>query len=578
MKIWYKYLKPHLKYFILGPICIIVEVIGEILMPKYLAMIINNSATSGIDYSIKITLLMVLTALLMMAGGVGGAYFGTKASVYFGSDLRADVYQKVQKFSFTNIDKFSTGSLITRLTNDIRQIQNFINTLLRICLRAPGMMIGSLIMAILIQPKLSVVFLVSIPMVVIFVIFIILIGLPRFTRLQNKIDNLNNRIQENIINARVVKSFVRENFEINKFYETNNDLKQAGLSAMGVMILLSPVMTLILNFTIIAVIWFGGGLVIAESNAMPIGDLSAFIAYCNQILMSLMMITMIIVMSSRSIASSKRIKEVLMENIDIIDDDITKHDLIITKGEIEFKNVSFSYYKNSAKKVLDNINLKIPADTTVGIIGATGSGKTTLVSLITRLYAIDEGEILIDGVNINNYSLASLREKVGMVLQQNQLFSGTIIDNLKWGNKDASEAEIRHAAIISQADKFIRDFPNGYQTIINKGGVNVSGGQKQRLCIARALLKNPKILIFDDSTSAVDTATEALIKAAYQAELKNATKIIIAQRISSVKDADMIYVLNDGRIVGSGNHEKLLQNCKEYQEIYNSQIQKKEVK
>jgi len=543
MKIWGKYIKKHKKYFILGPIFIISEVIGEVLMPKYLAMIINNSASNSSSYSIKITALMVLTAVLMMAGGVGGAYFASKASVYFASDLRADIYTKVQKFSFTNLDKFTSGSLTTRLTNDIRQIQNFINSLLRICLRAPGMMIGSLIMAIIMQPSLSLVFAVSIPLVVVFVVFIIVKGLKSFTNLQTKIDNLNNNIQENVVNSRVVKSFVREDFEIKKFLTTNNQLKDAGLEAMGYMILLSPVMTLILNLTIVAVIWFGSGLIISE-NTMSIGNLSAFIMYCNQILMSLMMITMIIVMSSRSIASSKRIKEVLNEKIDISDNDGKFNEMKVENGQVEFKNVSFSYNKDNGEKVLTNINIKINAKSSVGIIGSTGSGKTTLVSLISRLYDVDAGEVLIDGVNVKDYSLKNLRDGVGTVLQKNLLFSGSIEDNLKWGSKDASQEDIDWATKIAQADKFIKTFKDGYQTIIDQGGTNVSGGQKQRLCIARTLLKKPKILIFDDSTSAVDTATERNIKEMLKKDLKDVTKIIIAQRINSVKDLDQKILTN----------------------------------
>jgi ATP-binding cassette subfamily B protein len=577
MKSWSKYIKPHLKYFILGPICIVIEVIGEVLMPKYLAMIINNAASSTPIYSVNITILMVITALLMMAGGVGGTYFATKASVFFAADLRADIYKKVQKFSFANIDKFSTGSLITRLTNDVRQIQNFIVTLLRICLRAPGMMIGSLIMAIILRPAISLVFVVSIPLVIIFVLFIIFKGLPRFSKMQRKIDNLNNTVQENITNSRVVKSFVREDYEVEKFTRTNSELKDAGLSAMGIMILLSPVMNLILNLTIVAVLWYGGGMVLAETNSMPIGDLSAFISYCNQILMSLMMITMILVMSSRSIASSRRIREVLDEEVDIDDIHAKYKDKKVENGTIEFKDVSFRYYKNSKEKVLDQINLKIDNGSTVGIIGSTGSGKTTLVSMITRLYDPDEGEILVDGVDVKDYTLKNLRDGVGMVLQQNILFSGTIEDNLKWGNENATDEEIERAAGFAQANKFISNFNEGYKTNLKQGGVNISGGQKQRLCIARALLKKPKILIFDDSTSAVDTATEAQIRATFNDELADSTKLIIAQRIASVQDADKIFVINEGRITGRGTHKELMDTCDEYREIYYSQIERKGV-
>lgn len=575
MKSWSKYIKPHLKYFVLGPICIVVEVIGEVLMPKYLSMIINNASSSSPDYSLRIMGLMVITAILMMAGGIGGAYFGTKAAVYFAADLRVDIYNRIQTFSFANIDKFTTGSLITRMTNDVTHMQNFVNILLRVCLRAPGMMIGALIMAIMLRPSLSLVFAVSIPFVIIFVLFIILQGLPRFTKMQSKIDKLNNNVQENITNSKVVKSFVRESYEIEKFTKTNHELKDAGLSAMKIMILLSPVMNLILNLTIVAVLWYGGGMALAESNAMPIGDLSAFIAYCNQILMSLMMITMIIVMSSRSIASSRRIKEVLSEETDINDIYAKYKDKKVENGSVEFKDVSFSYYKNSQEKVLDKINLNINSGSTVGIIGSTGSGKTTLVSMITRLYAPDEGKILVDGVDIKDYSLRNLRNGVGMVLQNNILFSGSIEENLRWGDENATEDEIKKAATLAQADKFINNFDEGFETKLDQGGVNISGGQKQRLCIARALLKKPKILIFDDSTSSVDTATEAQIRATFKNELAESTKIIIAQRISSVKNSDRIFVMDEGRIVGQGTHEELMDTCAEYREIYYSQIERK---
>jgi ATP-binding cassette subfamily B protein len=546
-------------------------------MPKYLAMIINNAATSGPTYSIKITILLVITAILMLAGGVGGAYYGAKASINFAADLRADIYKKIQTFSSANIDKFSTGSLITRLTNDITQMQNFINTLLRICLRAPGMMIGALVMSIILRPSLSVVFAVSMPIMIAFVVFITFLGLPRFNKMQQKLDNLNTTVQENITNARVVKSFVRENYEIEKFGKSNDELRQSGMSAMSLMILLSPFMTLILNLTIVAVLWYGGSMALAERNAMPIGDLSAFIFYCNQILMSIMMITMVIVMSSRSIASSRRIKQVLEEKTDIHDENAKYKNKQVEDGWLEFKNVSFRYYKNSQEKVLDKINLTIEKGSTVGIIGSTGSGKTTLVSLMTRLYDPDEGQILVDGIDVKDYSLSNLRDGIGMVLQQNILFSGTIKENLKWGNEMATEERIKQAASFAQVDRFISSLKKGYETNLEQGGVNVSGGQKQRICIARALLKKPKILIFDDSTSAVDTATEAKIRKVFKNELADSTKIVIAQRISSVQDSDKIFVINEGRIVGRGNHETLMSTCDEYREIYDSQIDREEV-
>ena len=574
MKRWFKYVKPYLPFFILGPLCMIVEVVGEVLMPRFLSMIINNASEKDWWYSVLVMGGMILTAILMMLGGVGGAYFGSKASVNFGADLRIDVYKKVQSFSFANIDKFSTGSLVTRLTNDITQVQNFINTLLRMCLRAPGMLIGGLIMAILLRPSLSVVFAVSIPILLVAILAIVLNAFPRFSKMQEKVDGLNNRVQESVTNVRVVKSFVREQYEIDKFARSNKDLKDAGISAMKIMIMLSPVMTIVMNFTVLAVYWFGAPMVLDKSvDGMSIGDLSAFITYCTQILSSLMMVTMMLMMSSRALASGKRICEVLDETPDISDERAT--DATVTRGDIEFRNVSFRYYKTSEGKVLDDVSLKIEAGSTVGIIGSTGCGKTTLVSLIDRLYDVDAGEVLVDGVDVRDYSLYNLREGVGMVLQKNVLFSGSIRDNLLWGDQNASEQEMTAAAQSAQADKFVRNFKDGYETLLEQGGVNVSGGQKQRLCIARALLKKPKILILDDSTSAVDTATESMIREAFRNELAESTKIVIAQRITSVMESDKIFVMNEGRIVGEGTHDQLMESCEDYKEIYASQMEGK---
>ena len=574
MKRWYKYIKPYLPFFILGPLCMIIVVIGEVLMPKYLSMIINgaNNKTLSVPGCLGVMGLMILTAVLMMLGGIGGAYFGGKASVNFAADLRSDVFTKVQKFSFANIDKFSSGSLVTRLTNDVTQMQNVVNMALRMLLRAPGMLIGGLIMAIALKPSLSVVFAVTLPLLLISVISIISVGFPRFSRMQTKIDALNSTVQENITNMRVVKSFVREDHEKKKFGKANRDLKDSGISAMRVMIFMSPVMTFFMNITIIAVIWFGGRIVL--SGDMDIGDLSAFITYVSQILSSLMMVTVMFMMSSRAIASGKRICEVLDEKLDLTDEDAKQPEKTVTSGRIEFRNVSFRYYKSSTDPVLDNISFTVEPGMTVGIIGSTGCGKTTLVSMIPRLYDADSGEVLVDGVNVKDYSLRNLREGVGMVLQKNVLFSGTIEENLRWGDEHATDAELTAAAKSAQADKFVREFANGYRTELGQGGVNVSGGQKQRLCIARALLKKPKILILDDSTSAVDTVTEAQIRKAFVNELSGSTKIVIAQRISSVCDADMIIVMSDGKITGIGRHDDLLANNEEYREIYESQTGK----
>ena len=574
MKRWMKYIRPYLPYFIIGPLCMIVEVIGEVVMPKLLSVVINraNAGVLTVGNSLWIMVAMVVTALLMMAGGVGGAYFGAKASVNFAADLRSDAYAKVQKYSFANIDKFSTGSLVTRLTNDVTQLQNFVNMLLRMALRAPGMMIAALIMAIAIRPSLSMVFLVSMPVMLVVVGIIISKGFPRFSRMQEKIDGLNSTVQENITNVRVVKSFVREDHENEKFHRANRNLKDAGMSAMKIMIFMQPVTTLFMNLTVLAVILFGGRIVL--NGTMEVGDLSAMITYVAQILMSLMMVTMLLMISSRAMASARRITEVLDEKIDLDDTDAAQPDRLVTDGTVEFRDVSFRYYKNSEDPVLSHINLTVSAGSTVGIIGSTGCGKTTLVSLIARLYDADEGAVLVDGVNVKDYSLRHLRDGVGMVLQKNTLFSGSIAENLRWGDEAATDEQMRTAAAHAQADKFVSTFPAGYDTMLDQGGTNVSGGQKQRLCIARALLKKPKILILDDSTSAVDTATEAQIRRAFKEDLAGSTKIIIAQRISSVEEADQIVVMDEGQIVGIGTHAQLLESNTAYREIYASQTGK----
>ena len=583
MKRWMKYVKPYLLYFILGPLSMIVEVLGEVLMPLFLGYVINGAheKTLTVRSSLIVMALMIGTALLMMLGGVGGSYFGAKASVNFASDLRADLFRKVQSFSFANIDKFSTGSLVTRLTNDVTQLQNFVNMMLRMMLRSPGMLIGGIIMAIQLSPSLSIVMAVTLPLLLASMAFLIFRGMPRFAKMQTKIDGLNSTVQENITNVRVVKSFTREEHETEKFEKANGDLKSAGRSAMMNMILMSPVQSFFMYITTGLVIWFGAQLVISNFNlgitdGFNVGDLAAFITYVSQILMSLMMVTFMLMFSSRAFASAKRVKEVLDEELDITNLETSDGEARVERGEIEFKNVTYRYYKNSAEPVLSNIDLKIKAGSTVGIIGSTGCGKTTLVSLIPRLYDTDDGEVLVDGKNVKDYTLYNLREGVGMVLQKNVLFSGTIEENLRWGNENATDEQIFAAAESAQADKFVKNFTLGYQTELGQGGVNVSGGQKQRLCIARALLKSPKIIILDDSTSAVDTATEAQIRKAFREELAASTKIIIAQRISSVKDADMIVVMDDGKITGIGDHESLLKNNVEYQEIYNSQISGKD--
>ena len=583
MKRWGKYIKPYKSSFILGPLCMIIEVIGDILMPILLALIINkaeevNEATGKMSltagWSIGIAFAMIGIVVLMLLGGVGGAYFGSKASVNFATDLRRDLYEKIQKFSFANIDKFSTGSLVTRMTNDVTQVQNFVNMLLRMALRSPGMIIGGIIMAIILRPSLAVILAVTMPLMIIFVFTLMSVSFPRFGALQKKIDKLNSTVRENVTNVRVVKSFVREDHEKEKFKTANGELRDGGMRAMKVVIWMGPVMNIFMYSTVVAVLWFGSGEVL--NTGMPLGDLSAFVNYTTQILSSLMMITMLLMTASRALASGKRICEVLDENIDLTDESAAEPYKKVEHGDIEFRNVAFRYYKNNDEKVIDNINIKIKSGSTVGIIGSTGCGKTTLVSMIPRLYDVDEGEVLVDGTNVKDYSLVNLRDGIGMVLQKNLLFSGTVSENLRWGNMEATDEEIRAASIHAAADKFLSTFKEGYETVLDKGGMNLSGGQKQRVCIARALVKKPKILILDDSTSAVDTATERQIQAALSGEYGDCTKIIIAQRISSVKDAEMIIVMNDGIITGIGTHDELLQNNEEYSEIFYSQTDRKE--
>ena len=573
MKRYWKYIKPYLPAFIIGPILMIVEVIGEVVLPKFMANIINiGAANHDVPYIISMGIVMVITAILMMTGGVGGAYFAAKAAISFSSDLRSDVFNQVQKFSFANLDRFSTGSLVTRLTNDITQVQNLINMALRMMLRAPGMLIGALIMAFMMNARLALVILVVIPILILVIVLIIKTAFPRFDTMQKKLDMLNSNIQEVLTNVRVVKSFVRGEYEEERFAKSNENLKTASLSAFNAIIFTMPVMMFLMNATTLAVVWFGGKQILA--GQMPVGDLTAFTSYIVQILMSLMMLAMVLLQSSRAIASLHRIMEVLDTKVTLTDEDCALPDKTVDSGRVEFKDVTFRYYKENKEPVLSHISFTIETGQVLGIIGSTGSGKTTLVQMIPRLYDVDQGEVFVDGVNVKDYSLKHLREGVGMVLQKNVLFSGSIMENLMWGDEQASEEEIVRAAKAAQADDFVNSFTDGYETELGQGGVNVSGGQKQRLCIARALLKKPKILILDDSTSAVDTATEAKIRESFSGTLKDTTKIIIAQRITSVMEADKILVLDDGEIVGMGGHEQLLADCEAYREIYYSQMDK----
>lgn len=576
MKRYWKYIKPYLGAFIITPVLMMVEVFGEIILPKLMAVIINEGVGNrNISLIVEIGLMMIGTAVLMAAGGIGGAYFGAKASLNFAADLRKDAFENVQRFSFADIDKFSTGSIVTRLTNDITQVQSMVNMLLRMTLRAPGMLIGAVIMAFLLNARLALVIVVVIPILIGTIAVIIKIAFPRFKALQGKIDKMNSTTREALTNVRVIKSFVRDDFEQFKFDNANDDLQATSLKAFKVMITTMPLMSLFMNITTLAVVWFGGKQIIVGD--MLVGDLTAFITYVTQILMALIFSSMLILQSSRAIASANRINEILDCKPEINDEGAKEPDKKVTNGSIEFKNISFRYYKETGEPVLDHVDLTINGGETVGIIGSTGSGKTSLVSMIPRLYDVDEGEVFVDGVNVKDYSLKNLRDGVAMVLQKNVLFSGSIIENLQWGDSDASLEEIRKVAEMAQADGFVSSFTEGYETDLDQGGVNVSGGQKQRLCIARAMLKKPRILILDDSTSAVDTATERYIRENLKSYMPEATKIIIAQRISSVIEADKIVVIDDGKIVGLGKHDELIENCEAYQEIYYSQMDKKEV-
>ena len=573
LKRYKKYITPYLSAFVIGPLMMLTEVAGEVMLPKFMSMIINNGVASrNVAYIGKMGTLMVLTVLFMAVGGILGAYFSAKASISFTSDMRNDLFRKVQQFSFENIDGYSTGSLVTRLTNDVQQVQNVLMMGLRMALRAPGMFLGALIMAFMMNRQLAVIILIVIPLLLAAILLILKTAFPRFGEMQRRLDRLNSGIQESLTNVRVVKSFVREDHEIEKFSKLNDDLKESSLRALRIVIATMPVMTFAMNVTTLAVVWYGGNIIIA--GKMPVGDLTAFTTYIVQILMSLMMLSMVFLQSSRASASMKRINEIFDTEIGLNDDNAENKDKKVTEGRVEFKNVSFGYSGENGRKdlVLEGISFTAEPGQTIGIIGSTGSGKTSLVQLIPRLYDVTGGEVLVDGVNVKEYSLKHLREGVGMVLQKNILFSGTIEENLRWGNEDAPMEDVIRFSESAQADPFVKTFKNGYDTEMGQGGVNVSGGQKQRLCIARALLKRPKILILDDSTSAVDTATEAKIRESLYHDLKDTTKIIIAQRISSVQEADQILVLEDGKIIGHGTHEELLKTCEAYSEIYTTQI------
>ena len=562
------YMKKYKTPLILGVLCAALEATFELLIPLVMAQIVDVGISTGdTGYTIKMGLLMVVMAAISLSFGIGLSKFSAIAGQGFGAEIRQAEYEKIQTYSFKNIEKFSTASLITRLTTDITMIQNSLTMGIKLLVRAPMMLIVACILSVTISSKLAMIFLVSMPVLIIAIGLIIKNVKPRFEAMQKKIDNLNTTVQENLIAIRVVKSFVRRNKEKEKFKVSNDDLLQASEGAFGIVVLNMPVMQVVVFSSVIGILWFGGNMV--NAGTLTVGKLTSFMTYSFQILMSLMMLSMVLMMMSRAVASAQRIIEVLEEEPDIKDpvNPVTE----VRDGEIEFRNVNFKYEDDGDENNLEGINIKIKSGETIGIIGSTGSGKSSLVQLIPRLYDATEGEVFVGGVNVKNYHIETLRNEVAMVLQKNTLFSGTIKENLMWGNENATDAEIEAAATSACVDEFIDRLPGRYDMHLEQGGVNVSGGQKQRLCIARAILKQPKVLILDDSTSAVDTATDAKIRKAFAEDLKDTTKIIIAQRVNSVATADKIIVMDDGKISAIGTHDELMESSEIYKDVYKSQ-------
>jgi ATP-binding cassette subfamily B protein len=564
----FPYMKRFLLQTILCPLCIIGEVILEVSIPYIMANIVDIGIPErDINYIIKEGLLMILMAFASLTCGALASRLGAVAGMGFGSELRKGLFEKIQSFSFRNMDKYNTASLTNRCTQDVTNIQNSFNMIIRMAFRSPFMFISALIMAIRINPSLVTVFLVAIPVLVTAILIISMKSFPRFQAMMAKYDLINASIQEDLIAVREVKAFVRSDYEKEKFEKANNENMRASINAEKLLITGMPLMMLVMNACTIAILWLGGKQIIA--GTMLTGELMSFIVYIAQILMSLLMLSMVFVMTIMSKASLHRVIEVLDEKIDLTDMKASGEK--VKNGSIEFKNVYFKYSKENKNYILNDISLDMQSGETIGIIGGTGSAKTTLVQLIPRLYDVEEGAVLVGGLDVRNYRIKDLRNAVSVVLQKNTLFSGTILDNLKWGNPDATQEEVEEACRKACAHDFICSFPKGYDTDLGQGGVNVSGGQKQRLCIARALLKKPLILILDDSTSAVDTATDAMIRQELKKNLSDTTKIIIAQRITSVWDCDRIIVMDDGCINAIGTHEELLATNQIYSEVYNSQ-------
>ena len=563
------YTRGYRWYILLGVLCSVGEAVLELELPQAMSAIVDVGIANGDrSYILLMGVKMFLMAMAALACGVGAAVMAAKAAMGFGANIRQAEYEQVQRFSFANIEHFSTASLITRLTNDVASVQMTLFMGMRICVRAPVMLVTALIKAMEISLSLSQVFLVAVPLLVVAVVIVIRYVGPFFTALQNATDDLNLVVQENLNAVRVVKSFVREDEEEQKFRTRSDKLRDTAERAFGFVVMFMPLMILIMGGTIVSLMWLGGHQVAA--GTLLSGDLLAFFTYASEILMSLMMVSMVLMILTRAIACGKRIVEVLDEQPQITDAQADPA-LTVENGDIRFDHVYFKYHTTAEDWNLTDIDLHIESGMTVGILGGTGSAKSTLVSMIPRLYEVDEGAVYVGGRNVKDYTMEALRSGCAMVLQKNTLFSGTIRENLRWGRADATDAEIEEACRMACADEFIQRMPDGYDTYIEQGGTNVSGGQKQRLCIARAILRRPKVLILDDSTSAVDTATDAKIRGALKTALPGATKLIIAQRITSVMDADMILVLDDGRVVGQGTHAQLMESCEIYREVYESQ-------
>ena len=564
----FSYVGQYKKQAILSPISIIGEVAMEVLIPAVMALIIDNGIKKGnISYVAGMGLLMVGMSLVSLFFGAIAGRLSAVAAMGFAKNLRSALFHKVQDFSFANVDKFSTASLTTRLTTDVTNIQNAFMMFIRTAFRAPIMLICALIAALKMNSRLSVVFLCAVPVLAIFMVIIMTKAHPRFQAMLAHYDSMNASVQENLVGIRTVKAFVREDYEKKKFLENTDKVRRAQVNAEKLVIMTMPFMQMIMYTSIIAILWFGGKM--AVGGDMETGELSSFISYVGQILMSLMMLSFMFIMFVISRASLQRIYEVLIEEVDIVSPETAETE--VKDGSVVFRNVSFSYFKDMNNLALSGIDLEIKSGETIGIIGGTGSSKTSLVQLIPRLYDATEGQVLVGGRDVREYDITALRDSVAMVLQKNVLFSGTIRENLKWGNKDATDEEMIQACKSACAHDFIEGFPDGYDTDLGQGGVNVSGGQKQRLCIARALLKKPKIIILDDSTSAVDTATDASIRKAFREDLADTTTFIIAQRISSVQDADRIIVMDNGKISDVGTHQQLMESSEIYREVYDSQ-------